>query len=640
MIVRQLKEHGIFVLILAACVLLRFVPLFDYQFTLDELSGLCRTEFGSFGELIDKGVKIDAHPALIQLLIFYLSKCFGYDNWIIKLPFLFMSFGAVIYSYLFSLRNFSKQSAVFSALLFSFSLIFVFYAPIARMYIPGVFFSIALLYYFFEILFLKNTRWSNYFFFGVFALLSALNQHINALFALTLCVSGCLFLDKQSRKAYLLTCALAVVCYLPHLPVTLYQLGIGGIGFEQNGWLAKPKVIAVFGFMKIVLGTGRSWLVFVFLICLAVVLKKDGRMDRRQFLLLSLFLVNFAIVFVYSIYKAAIYQHSVMLFSGVAFIVLVTSVLNYRNRYVFAGAALLVAGTLVYKTYVKKDYLHQAVKTVFEYQFERTAYYQQQYGREAVYPIFMDADVFMKKIYSEKYGTFDCKITDDSLTFSTRHFTRFIAALQADYVILASSTPLQQAVVRQHFPYLLENTQTQAVNFKLYSRRKQDEGKTVPDDARLAHSDAAGHGVFGYGQLREKTLPVPLFSFPVDSMNEFPFDAKARYSDFITAEGQVILATARYYPQRNRLTTCISVNDEATNENYNYASKEAGEFVPAADSTLTVFVENGIGTKHLDMKDHSWVSVYVWNRGHDPFTLKSFEVSLIDYWWWKWHFWD
>ena len=142
--VKLLKEHSIFLLIFLLCAVLRFIPLFDYQFTYDELSGMERTQFHSFSEVMEKGVKIDAHPAFVQLLIFYITHYFGYITWIVKLPFLFFSLGAVLFAYAFGLRNFSKQSGLIAASIFSFSLIFVFYAPIARMYISGVFFSLPL----------------------------------------------------------------------------------------------------------------------------------------------------------------------------------------------------------------------------------------------------------------------------------------------------------------------------------------------------------------------------------------------------------------------------------------------------------------------------------------------------------------
>src|SRR6185369_14226823 len=104
-------------------------------------------------------------------------------------------------------------------------------------YISGVFFSLGLLFYFFEIIFLKNVKAINYFLFGLFALLSALNQHINSLFAFTVCVSGFLFLNKENYKSYIITCLVIIIAYLPNIRITLYQLGVGGIGIEQGGWL-------------------------------------------------------------------------------------------------------------------------------------------------------------------------------------------------------------------------------------------------------------------------------------------------------------------------------------------------------------------------------------------------------------------
>ena len=65
---QRLKEHGVFIGILLLSTVLRFIPLFDYEFTYDELSGLDRTQFPDLSNLLEKGVKIAAHPALIQVV--------------------------------------------------------------------------------------------------------------------------------------------------------------------------------------------------------------------------------------------------------------------------------------------------------------------------------------------------------------------------------------------------------------------------------------------------------------------------------------------------------------------------------------------------------------------------------------------
>lgn len=633
------KEHVVFFTVLALCGLLRLLPLFSYQFTLDELSGLDRTYFDSFGELIDKGVKIDAHPALVQVLIYYLAHAFNYSTWIIKLPFLLFGFGAVIYAYVFALRNFSKQAAVLSATLFSFSLIFVFYAPIARMYISGVFFSIALLYYFFEIIFNGSKKLSHYVLLGVFALLCALNQHINALFACTLCASGLLFLSKANMRRYLLTCVFTVICYLPHLPVTLYQLGVGGIGYEQGGWLEAPKLMVVFDLIKVLLGTGKTWILFLLAVLLS--LAQDHKAPgKKQWFLLLIFLVNYLVVYAYSALRAPVFQYSVMLFSATALLLFICSLMEFKSSRVFYSAFVVLALALIYKSYVKKDYLHQAVKTVFEYQFERTAYYKQKYGEASVYPVFFDADATMKKVYFKTYKPFDCKTVADAEANSMKAFSQFVAGLHCDYLVLASSMPAQQAVARDYFPYLIENTQTQAINYKVYSKRVADKQHVVADDKVLLVSTPAQRAVFTYLKLKQPvSAPVTTVS---DSLNEYPFDAAAAYEDVVTHEGQVLLLKAKvasHHLQQSQITGCISVNDAVTNEVYMYGADEAQHFVPH-DSSVTIYASAFFGTQHKKAEGNSKITCYVWNRGREKFSLQDFEIRVIDFWPRKWQFWE
>ncbi|PBQ33059.1 hypothetical protein CNR22_15155 [Sphingobacteriaceae bacterium] len=664
--VKFLKEHSLFLCILFVCAVLRFIPLFDYQFTYDELSGLERTQFSSFSEVIEKGVKIDAHPALVQLLIYYLTQIFGYTTWIIKLPFLLFGFAAIIYAYAFGLRNFSKQAGLFAALIFSFSLIFVFYAPIARMYVSGVFFSIALLYYFFEIFFSENLKKSNYFFLALFAYLSALNQHINALFATTVFLSALFFLTKENYKAFIITCICVVLAYLPALPVTLYQLGIGGIGVDAGGWLETPEFTIVFSFLKTLLGTGRLYLIFFFLIALAFMLQKKVSISKKQIFLLLLFVINFLVVYLYSAWRSPIFQYSVMLFSGTAFIFFVCSFLEFKTTFVFYGGFCLLAFGLIYKTYVKKDYLGECVKTVFDYQFERTCYYKSLYGEKNVYPVFFDADEIMKKIYFNKYKTnFECKVSADSMisnrssvmfkqktrsekneeaaeqtVSSMRLFSEFVNKIDVDYLILTSAMPQFQAVVLEKFPYLLENTQTQGINFKLYSRKPEDRSKVVADDAVYYFSSPLKAGNFTYSKLSGNTTKV--FPLRVDSLNEFPFDAKAALASVTAKEGQVVLISAklkmksRYSP----LEVCISATDSETNKQYVYSARAASDFVMNADSTIMIYSEQFNGVHYNQFKYKANLTAYIWNRGKENFTLQNFEIKVIDYWHRKWELWE
>jgi hypothetical protein len=663
---KVLKEHALFIFVFISCALLRFIPLFDYQFTYDELSGLTRTQFTSFTEVIEKGVKIDAHPAFVQLVIYYLTRFFGYVNWIVKLPFLLFSLGAVIYAYAFGLRNFSKQAGLFMSLVFGFSLIFIFYAPIARMYISGVFFSMALLFYFFEIFFLNRLNRSNYFFLGLFALLSALNQHINSLFAFTVCMSGLFFLNRENRKAYLLTCLITVLCYLPHLGVTLYQLSVPGIGRDVGGWLEAPEFNVIFSFLKTLLGTGRTYVLFAVILLGCFITNKKIGFGKQRAYLLGIFVFNFLVVYFYSVFRSPVFQYSVMLFSATAFIALVCSWINFSNRAAFYISFFILFSTLIYKSYIKKDYLHEAVKTVFEYQFERTVHYKKLYGDKNVYPVFCDADDMMKKIYFDKYQTnFECKISSDSMisnlervffkrnpitpgqcpgqdVSSLRLFSEFISGLQSDYLVLASSMPIHHAIVSEHYPYLLENTQTQANNFKLYSKRKEDRNKVVENDKVISYSSLTSVGRFVYPKKTGIIFLKNGFSLPVDSLNEFPFDARAAVNDVVGKEGEVTLVTAKLKLRKkcSAVECCVSLTDPETNKSYSYNAKTVSDFVPSKDSMLTLYSDLFNGTIYNKVRYKANLNCYVWNKGKENFELKDFEIRVIDYWPNKWHFWD
>ena len=653
-----LKQHFVFIACLLLCSILRFLPLFEYQFTYDELSGLDRTQFGTLHDVLEKGVKIDAHPALVQLIIFYLSKFFGYLTWIIKLPFLLFGQAAIFYAYFFGRRNFSAQTGNIATILFSFSFIFVFYAPIARMYISGVFFSIALLYYFFEIFFQKSEKVMHFFFFGLFALLSGLNQHLNALFAFTLGVAGLFFMDKTNRKAFVVTCSLTVLTYLPHLSITFYQLSIPGIGRDAGGWLEAPDITVLFDFIRIMLGTGSIYLAFILLIVTAAILRKKFTLDKKQIFLLSIFLLNFLIIYLYSVFRAPVFQYSVMLFSATALAMLVSSLLEFADLRLHYVAALVLSTLLIYRTYFHKNYLGESVKTVYEYQFERTKHYKSLYGDTEVFPMFFDCDTLMRRIYFDKYQTtFEFKMSSDpeisygerrffgsggeeslgntdSLVSSVRLFSEFISKLRSHYLILSSASPVYQAIALEQFPYLLENTQTQGINFKLYSRLEADKINVVISNDTLYTASVGSPGDLVFSS---NTLPLD-----ISTNNEFPFSAKGAYEKMVQEEGNVILVRANlrlHAKQKNSLECCISAENKTDGKSLVYAGKSAGDFRMRQDSTILLYADQFAGTQHHHIKNKARLNCFLWNRGGHAFGIQTFDLKVINYWPQKWNLW-
>ena len=650
---RALKQHGYLLALLAISVCLRFIPLFNYQFTFDELSGLDRTQFNDYGTLLEKGVKIDAHPALIQTLLFVLVKLFGFSSSIIKLPFLLFGHAAIIYGYLIGVKFFNRQTAAINATFLALSLIFVFYAPIARMYIAGVFFSLAALYYAFNILYANKVSAKSYVLFAVFILLGALNHHMNALFGFTLAAFSLFQLPNDRKRKFIIACSVAVLLYLPHLPITLYQLSIPGIGADAGGWLTPPAWHAGLDFVRVVLGTGYSYAAVAFFCGFAFFLNKKKENKKVLFLLL-LFSVNYGIIHLYSIFRSPIFQYSVMLFAATALLLAVSALMASEHK-IFNNVVLAVlACMLFYQTYLRKDYLSQAVETVYDYQFAQTIKYKNKLGNDNVCPLFFDCDTLMRAIYFKKYNTaFDFKMSNDTIINSgirsyipnnfqyplndtvistLRLFSEFVYNCKADYMVLSSAPPLYQAIVQEVYPYLLENTQTQAINYKVFARFPQ---KYLQNDAIVYESsiDKPAATNFQYKSLPQKC----------DSTVEFPFKWTTKYNVAATKEGQYIMTAVEITckkPFANNLELVMSVNDTSSAQTVAYSAKSAGDFHLKNDSTVVMYADQYVGVDYEKNCQNSVLTTYLWNRGKQQFHIHKIRNFTVDYWPLKWQWWQ
>lgn len=632
---KWIKEHICFTIIFLCCIVLRLLPLFNYQFTYDELSALDRTQFTNFPDLLSKGISIDAHPALIQVFLFLMVKSFGYTEWIIKLPFLFFGFASLWIGYIFCLRNFSKQTGIFFSLFMAFSLPFVFYSPIARMYISGVFFSLGLLFFFYEIFFQNNLHRTNFIWLGIFFLLCSLNHHINSLYAFSIALSGLFFLNQENKKPYLITCLLVVIFYLPHLSITMHQLGLSGIGAEQGGWLDNPYWYAGFEFLKYILGTGYVYLVVILIFFFSAFNSGWRKPSARKNLLLALFITNYFIVYFYSIFRAPIYQHTVMLFSGSGLLVFFSSMLEFKNSKMFGFSFYLLLSTLVFTSYFQKNYFKQSVRTCYDTQFERTIYLKNKFGKENVYPIFFETDTFVRKNYFNKYGEkFECRISGDSDLFE-KNYERFIASLKQNYLIISAGMPVHWAIAGKHFPFLFESLQTQGMNIKVFSKEKTDDHDFITLKELLNSSSFQWQDKFVYSAKSLKSL--------IDSSNEFPFEAESKYSDVFSKQGQMLLCYCKIKLEKGdyrKTEICISITDENTKMNYGYTASEASNFIVNSDSTVELFVNYFAGNNFNEIRNSSRLSCYIWNKGKSSFRIIDFKIKTIDYWNQKWNFWN
>ncbi|MDD2306253.1 MAG: glycosyltransferase family 39 protein [Prolixibacteraceae bacterium] len=310
----KLTNNKILILILIISSALRLYHYFEIPYTHDEFSALFRTHFNSFSELIEKGVKVDGHPAGIQVFLYYWTAIFGYSEWIVKLPFICFGILSVLMIYLIAKEWYNETVALISASFLASIQFTIMYSQIARPYISGLFFSLLMVYFWTKIIHNPHKRfYLNSLFFIISATLCAYNHYFSLLFAAIVGISGIFFIQKQFLLKYVASGFIIALLYIPHLQIFIYQLKVGGVG----GWLGKPNNDFILNYLGYIFDFSTvTYLLIALLIIFG--LFKSGKIQQnfRHFtLFLSWFILPFLIGFFYSKYVNSVLQYSVLIFS-------------------------------------------------------------------------------------------------------------------------------------------------------------------------------------------------------------------------------------------------------------------------------------------------------------------------------------
>jgi hypothetical protein len=301
-----------FILIALAGIASRFWDYGSVPFTFDEMSALFRTRFDNLPELIRNGVCPDGHPPLVQVFLYYWTKIVGEAAWIVKLPFTLCGLGSLVFSYLIGKKWFNCTVGMVVAAFLSTMEYTVMYSQIARPYISGLFFALAMVY--FWTLLIQNPDKKNpvvAILYAFFALLASYNHHFSLLFAAIVGVSGLFFLRRKALIKYMIINAIIVILYLPNLPIFFMQLKLGGVEL----WLAKPHNDWLLGYVQYLFHFSIGVGIVVIALTLMGWFRPRKELGKMMILSAVWFFLPFLIGFFYSRYVNAVLQYSVLIFS-------------------------------------------------------------------------------------------------------------------------------------------------------------------------------------------------------------------------------------------------------------------------------------------------------------------------------------
>jgi hypothetical protein len=621
------QQYPIIFLLILACIL-RMYRLFDLEYTFDELSALSRTEYDSLGEVIDKGVmKLDTHPALVQVFLYYYTLLFGKIEWLVKLPFILAGISSIYVAYNIGKKWFNETTGLLTATVLTCTQFFIFYSVTARPYISGLFLCLVTLSYWLDVLFDKQATKKHFILFAIFAALSALNHHFSMMFAGLCGIIGLFFLSKQNAKLYILACIGAVLIYSPHFPILFYQLNVGGIGAESGGWLDPPKDDFIIQFLLYLFHYSYIFiLAFIAIIAFSFFQKKSEStipVLKIRIALLALFALSFLIGFFYSQKVNPVIQYSTLIFATPCLILFITSFANELNlKFKWAAISILVV-IAISSLVIKRKYYDLIFNLSFDTYIQTANKTIEEKGTNNVYSLFKGEPWFVN-YYKEKYNSPAKYMVIDLDSLSLQGYKSIYDTLSTKYLILGDFSPSQVLQAANYYPYVYQKVN--GYTFETYVLSKEPTGQNLEVEKRNIIATNFENIPERFNLNKDLIVSVDSKKqYRIDSLNEYPISYKIKNTDLHAKEGQTIIAEIQYQSDKP-IKGLLCGSTDALKQNIHWAANDIDAFYNPKVKIQKAYVSIYVNQKFNDPENE--LNIFIWNNKKEQFQISNFSVYI------------
>lgn len=462
-------------LILILGTFLRCYHLFSIPMTHDELSALSRLNFSSFNELIEKGVKLDGHPAGIQVFLYYWTNIVGANDVVVKLPFLFMGIASIFVAYLISKKWFSIPTALIVSAYIATLQFPIMYSQLCRPYISGMFFSLLSIYF-----------WTNYFFesnrnknlnligFVIASSLCTYNHHFSALFAFIIYITGFFFLNKKNIGLYLLSGLLIALLYLPHLEIFLYQLNLGGLD-----WLGVPRDSFILDHIKYIFHfSGIVYITTALFVLIGITHFIVNKIKPNKFQLISIFwfFCSLLIGFYYSKNVKPVLQHSVLLFTFPFLLIFIFSFFRINNSLLKLLIISIVLIVNIYSLVYSRKHYEIFYKQPFNMFSELTHEFLIKHKSEDVTILLSENPIYLNHYFEKENTSVNYTSTPDLSLDSLRNIA---SKANTNYLICGNLPAEYVLALQEYYPYLVFKDYGFTYEYYIFSK---DSSNHISDD--------------------------------------------------------------------------------------------------------------------------------------------------------------
>lgn len=621
------NKHILFIIIVFAAVL-RLVNYFDIPFTHDEFSALFRLNFDDFSSLIEKGVKIDAHPAGIHVLLFYWSKLFGFDEWVIKLPFIIFGVLSVFLIHKIAVKWFNETVGLICSSYLASIQYTVMYSQIARPYISGLFFGLAMVY-FLTLLIKdpKNKFNKNLIFFIVFSSLCSYNHHFSLLFASIVGISGLFFVSKQNLKKYLSAGLIIFLLYLPHLDIFFYQLNVGGIGGSE-GWLEKPNYNFLVNFLVYIFNHSiLSILTVISIVTYGFIIsKKTYVFSKKYILFFCWFFLPFIIGYLYSIYVNPVLQFSVLIFSFSFIFFIIFGHFHQLKEKINLLIVIIILIVNISTLIIERKHYDLFYQSVYE-QILIDFNTVKKKNPNALFIV--DTHQKINNYFSKKLNLKSDFIDFNSFK-SEKEFIRFLNKNnKADCLFfgcLSSNKPNTLSIISEYFPNIKWQKNYFGGTTFLFNKGKSN----LKEISNLDFDKSTSNEWSNINPDRVKGLENKYYVFNSDN-NWGPTFTESLHN-LINNQNNFISVSIKVKSITSSDKALIVTSIENENTNVYWGSTTFNQFTEENQiNKKWITIHHTIKLSDINLKPNNLkLKAYVWNKDGGDFKVDNFEIKLID----------
>lgn len=588
--------------------MLRYYSFAGMPFVHDELSAISRLSFDSFADLMEYGVKVDGHPALIQVFLYYYSAIFGLTEWVIKLPFFLMGIGSIWLTYVNGKAWFSSAVGLLSATCMATLQFSITYSLIARPYISGLFICLIYTYYWHQIILKSNDTNRVYLGLIITGVLASYNHYFSLLFIGIAGITGLIVIEKKKQVSFLISQTIIGLVFLPFVPIFFHQLSLGGLA-----WLAPVGWDFIFRHIGFVFHF--QWMFLVSIITAIIIfgfVTKNYKVTLKKPWIISFiwFILPLVIGILYSTYRKPVLQHSMLLFTlPFLFFWLFGMLQNLSKKWTTLLVFILVivnGASLVFS----RNHFNLIQKNPF-FSYTKVNSDLIQNG-----PVVLSE----KPQYLDFYWNNNNYISLYDSTVIPWEYMEWLDVNRFKKLTLGQSSPLLRYITQQHYSSF--HTHMQGVNFALttFTNSSTKPNKAIFQITRfITHNEFDQFHALGKNQhaipVKEEWGPaVTIESLSFLPSRHFTLGAHVDIKDSIAPNAHLVIA-------------CYHKDELIA-----WSGSKFSDFIPPKTTNKWHTVYNAINLNpvigYMPSRDIK-VKVYVWNNGKKSLLFKDLDIHIL-----------